>query len=292
MQRLRFRKLDRPLHRPHVAITRLGPGQVSSRHTHDFYEVFLIVAGSGTHHLNRTKRALVAGDLVVIRPADAHHFSCTRGEELAILNTAVSSAWWSHFHGLMGAAVRHDWFRRGEPPGCVRLGPVGLREFRAAFERLAGHDERAPSDVIDVMLRVVGLFQTGGRPAGASVPAWLEQWTARLRVAGEAVAEPLSAWQARSGRSPEHLARSCRAFYGCTPTDLLNQARIERAKLLLGSTDEKVISVALSSGFGNLANFYRNFTGRTGMTPKAWRRQGSPTVPLTTKRPLKGRRIS
>jgi AraC-like DNA-binding protein len=51
-------------------------------------------------------------------------------------------------------------------------------------------------------------------------------------------------------------------------------------KFLLASTDEKVISIGFACGFGNLANFYRNFTARTGMTPKAWRKRGAITVPF------------
>jgi AraC family cel operon transcriptional repressor len=289
MQRLRFRDLGRPSHRPHVATTRVAAGQVSLRHTHDFHEVFLIVSGTGTHHLNRRKDRLSAGDLVVIRPSDTHHFSCAVGEDLAILNTAVSSGWWSQFHRLMGGAISRDWFRRGHPPGCVRLSAAGLGEFRSVFEQLAGHDQRPPSDVIEAILRVVALFRPGREPAPSAPPAWLAAWRSALREAGEAVSEPLTAWQGRSGRSPEHLARSCRIFYGGTPTDLLNRARIERAKFLLGSTDEKVIAIALACGFGNLANFYRNFAKHTGMTPKAWRHRGSPTVPLAE---VKGRRIS
>ena len=98
--------------------------------------------------------------------------------------------------------------------------------------------------------------------------------------AGEEIAEPIQYWQKKSGRSPEHLARSCRAFYLCTPTDLLNQRRIDRAKILLRSTDEKVISIAFACGFGNLANFYRNFSARAGMLPTTWRHQAAATVPV------------
>ena len=50
--------------------------------------------------------------------------------------------------------------------------------------------------------------------------------------------------------------------------------------MLLDSTAEKVITIGFACGVANLANFYRNFAARTGMTPKAWRQRGAATFPL------------
>lgn len=280
MKTLLFENLETRAHRPHLATTRVLSQQVSLRHTHDFFEVFLIVAGSGTHHINRIKVEVSVGHLAVIRPEDCHHFSCRAGEELAILNVAMESDWWSQFHQLMGLSVPANWFRSGTPAGHVRLSSKNLRDLRKVFEQLAGRDKRPPSDVIDAVLQVIASFRAQDESLAPSPPPWLEQWRSELLDAGETVSESLAFWQKRSGRSPEHLARSCRAFYHCTPTDIVNQARIERAKTLLSSTDDKVILIGFACGFGNLANFYRNFLARSGMTPKAWRRQGSATVPL------------
>jgi AraC family cel operon transcriptional repressor len=280
MKKLLFAGLRVPAHRPHVAVTYFRSGQVSVRHSHDFFEVFLVISGSGVHHINGKSVNLTAGHLVVIQPSDSHHFS-TQGEAgLAILNVAVSSGWWRSFHQLMGESIPADWFRAGEPVGHLTLTPGGLRGMRRAFEQLGGLESRPPSDVVEVLLQVIRRFESLGQTARPTPPAWLEKWREEMRCAGEEITEAIGFWQKRSGRSPEHLARSCRAFYECTPTNILNHHRIERAKMLLGSTDEKVISVGFACGFGNLANFYRNFTTRTGMTPKAWRQRGGAAVPL------------
>lgn len=279
MEVILFKNLNTPPFRPRVGMTRLLSRQVSVRHTHDFFEIFLIASGSGIHHLNGKKVELTAGHLAVIQPRDRHHFS-SQGEELAILNVAMASAWWKQFHQLMGGSLPENWFRRGSPSGHVLLGPKNLTEMRAIFAQLAGRDNQPPSDLVDALLRVAASFLSTDPQSTPLPPSWLEQWRNAMMNAHEAIAEPFACWQKRSGCSPEHLARSCRAFYQCTPTDLLNHARIERAKALLDSTDDKVISIGFACGFGNLSNFYRNFHARTGMTPKMWRRQGSATVPI------------
>lgn len=280
MKKLVFADLDVPAHRPHVAITYFRAGQVSVRHTHNFFEMFLVLTGAGIHHINGEKVDLKAGHLVVIQPNDCHHFSSLGETGMAILNVAVSGGWWRSFHQLMGASVSPHWFCTGEPAGHVLLTAGNLRALRRAFEQLDGSEARPPSDVVETVLRVIHRFESINSPTWQAPPLWLEKWREEMSGAGEEIAEPIGFWQKRSGRSPEHLARSCRTFYECTPTDILNHHRIERAKMLLGATDEKVISVAFACGFGNLANFYRNFNSRTGMTPKAWRGRGGAAVPL------------
>lgn len=280
MKKLRFTDLKVAAHRPHVAVTNFRCGQVSVRHTHNFFEVFLVLSGAGFHHLNRETVDLRAGHLVVIQPNDCHHFSTSGETGMAILNVALAGGWWRSFHQLMGASVAQDWFSKGKPAGHLLLAAGNLREMRRAFEQLGNAETRPPADVVETLLRVIARFEAPDSIAPPAPPGWLEQWREEMAGAGEEIAEPIGFWQKRSGRSPEHLARSCRTFYGSTPTDILNHHRIERAKMLLGSTDEKVISVGFACGFGNLANFYRNFTSRTGMTPKAWRQRGGAAVPL------------
>ncbi len=281
MKKLLFRNLVTPPHRPHVALTQLSAAQPASvRHTHDFYEIFLVATGSGVHHINREKVNLAPGHLVVIQPSDVHHFTIQPSQELAILNVAMSPTWWRQFHRLMGASVPQGWFRNGAPEGHVQLHPTLLHGVRSMFEQLAGRDTRAPDDLIEALLRVVALFESKTGRSNPAPPVWLEEWRSEMQAASDTVSESIRYWQKRSGRSAEHLARTCRMFYRCTPTDLLNQARIERAKSLLVTTDEKVISIAYACGFENLANFYRNFSVRTGMTPGTWRKRGVATIPF------------
>ncbi len=275
-----FAGLNVAAHRPHVAVTYFRTGQVSVRHTHDFHEMFLVLSGVGTHHFNGKTVDLKAGHLVIIQPEDCHHFSSQGETGMAILNVALSGEWWRNFHQLMGATIPNGWHQSGYPAGHMLLTAGNLRELQRAFEQLAGLETKPPSDVIDTLLRVIALFESIGSTARPVPPGWLENWRNEMSDAGEEIAEPIGFWQKRSGRSPEHLARSCRTFYDSTPTDILNHHRIERAKMLLGSTDEKVISIGFDCGFGNLANFYRNFSARTGMTPKAWRRRGGAAVLL------------
>ena len=43
-------------------------------HNHNYYEFFLVGAGSATHHINDKKKIVNTGALVFIRPKDIHSF--------------------------------------------------------------------------------------------------------------------------------------------------------------------------------------------------------------------------
>jgi LacI family transcriptional regulator len=61
---------------------------------------------------------------------------------------------------------------------------------------------------------------------------------------------------------------------GITLREAIEDARLERAKRLLGTTNLPLDSIAEASGFGSLQRFHLAFKEREGMTPSAWRRVG------------------
>lgn len=272
MQRIRFATLGVPSHLPHTHVTRLSGPQETLRHTHDFYETFLVLEGSGVHHLNGKCLELQPGHLAAIRPQDAHSFSATAGPALVFVNVAVSAKWWDALQTVFGWP---DWSdsRRHTIVSTAETHRLGL-ELR-----------RQPS--ADDPLACVRLWQDVRRALSPTVdahaptaPAWLDALRRDLNSMPASLGEPISFWQDRSGRSPEHLSRSCRRHFGMTLRELVNQARVERAMFLLRTSDRKVIAVAYESGFANLAYFHRSFARKTGVTPKRFRESGSAAVPV------------
>lgn len=69
------------------------------------------------------------------------------------------------------------------------------------------------------------------------------------------------------------LCREFSAYYQTTPLQYLNQVRIERAKELLLSTDEKICDIGQLIGIENTNHFIRLFKEKTGVTPLAFRRE-------------------
>jgi len=74
------------------------------------------------------------------------------------------------------------------------------------------------------------------------------------------------------GVHPTHLARAFRAFFGCSPGDLLRARRLEKAAELLLKANVSLSEIALDCGFADQAQFTKAFRQIYGTTPGSYRR--------------------
>ncbi|OYO21660.1 hypothetical protein CGZ93_09950 [Enemella dayhoffiae] len=74
--------------------------------------------------------------------------------------------------------------------------------------------------------------------------------------------------------SPNHYIREFRRTFGETPHQYLYRRRIERAAVLLRSTDRSVTEIAVEVGYASLGTFSRTFVRLLGRTPTVHRALG------------------
>jgi len=68
------------------------------------------------------------------------------------------------------------------------------------------------------------------------------------------------------------LSRTVRQHLGVRPTDLVNEIRVEHAKVLLATTPLDAETIAFRCGWQNASYFYRLFRGVCGKTPRDFRK--------------------
>ncbi len=71
--------------------------------------------------------------------------------------------------------------------------------------------------------------------------------------------------------SPYHFLRLFETMTGLTPHQYVRRARLRRAAAQLLAGREKVVHIALSSGFGDVSNFNRAFRSEFGASPNLFR---------------------
>lgn len=72
--------------------------------------------------------------------------------------------------------------------------------------------------------------------------------------------------------SSSYFSRAFKVSFGCSPHSYILRRRIERAKLLMQSSDEPLVQVALGCGLSDQAHLSRIFRRYVGCTPSFWRR--------------------
>lgn len=87
--------------------------------------------------------------------------------------------------------------------------------------------------------------------------------------------EPLTAEQISKsvGLHPNYAMTLFKQVMGVTMVDFLTQHRVSHAQRLLATTDDKIIEVAYSAGFGSSSRFHDAFTRSCGCPPKQYRKE-------------------
>jgi AraC-like DNA-binding protein len=150
---------------------------------------------------------------------------------------------------------------------------------RALIPALERPDE-ASALFIEQMTTAIGTYlvqRYGGRSVGTS------NRSRSLSRTHERLAKSLLLENLEGNISIEHVAQACnlsrgyfiRAFRettGMTPYQWLLSQRIDRARVLLRSSNVPLAEVAIACGFADQSHFTRIFAGIVGATPGNWRR--------------------
>ena len=70
--------------------------------------------------------------------------------------------------------------------------------------------------------------------------------------------------------------KSFKAYFGATPAAYRIEKRIEKAKLLLETTDTPIKEIVIQLGFYDAAYFYKVFERYTSLTPRQYREENKP----------------
>ena len=72
--------------------------------------------------------------------------------------------------------------------------------------------------------------------------------------------------------NPQYFCRYFKKATGKTPTEYINEVRVEKAAEYLYRTDRKIIDIALECGYDNIGYFIKRFKEEKGMLPSEYRK--------------------
>jgi AraC family cel operon transcriptional repressor len=235
------------------------------------------------HVVNGEHQALTTHDLVFVRPADEHAFGTVRKSDFTIINLAFPPDCLEFLLGryaLAGAGVA-DWWQAWGAPRVWHLSPAESHRVAAAFAQLADMPQArltVEKFLLNVICDTTAIRQ--GDPF-ANCPDWLRKALRELHAAPAAALQEGPAGLARlCGRTLEHVSRVLMAGTGLTPTQVVNQVRLQRAATLLSTTDTPADRVSLECGYQSVSHFFRLFRQHYGLTPRQYRQRTRRVVGL------------
>ena len=250
--------------------------QLRLEHSHDYYELFLVNHGSATHRVNGVSQRLSRRTLVFVRPDD-HHGYTGMSPDFEIINMLVPVPTLHALFEYLGSGFDSQRLLSAKLPPVAQLSPDDFRTLVEKLEQLVLSKklmrERSDSSFRITLLHIfVTCFPLTPSSRPKEIPVWL-RWLALEMMKKDNFIEGLPAMKRMSGKSQEHLSRECRKHLHRTPTEFVNELRVEHNARCLVSTDAKIIDLCIEAGFASLSYFYRLFRKRYGMSPREFRKR-------------------
>jgi AraC-like DNA-binding protein len=221
-----------------------------------WYDLWVVVAGSGTVVVRGQRRPLRAGDVLVYPPG----LACAATQD-PHQRLTVGYAWFS----------------------CTDDSALRARIGR---EPCAHHAAAQPNFLAELMRRCHAADQPETRSLwlaaaladAASPTAPADLVDGRIHALCQRIlAEPARRWSlaglaAAAGLSPAQCARRFRIATGASPVAYLIRNRIAQAQHLLTFGGASIAATAQALGYPDVPTFAKQFTSITGAPPAAWRR--------------------
>lgn len=250
--------------------------QMELLHTHDYYEIFLITSGTAVHYVNGTHISLGKGALVFTRPTDCHCYLPPISSDFCLINLILTKKLITEILNFLGNDFQletffdcanppwHNLSSSSYEPLCARLNRLmifpkeNIGSYNAAYKLAA----------IDIISH---FFFSNEQTENPAYPGWLNQLITKMYLP-QNYTKGLPQMYLLANCTPEHLCRTFRKYIRQSPTQFINNIKLDEAARKLIYTDKAIIDLAEEIGFQNLSHFYHLFHDRYQMSPSNYRK--------------------
>ena len=235
----------------------------------DYVCLHVVLAGRGTVRTATETRTVQAGDMFWLWPGVTVEY---------FKDPALPwQVYWAHLVGpqavpfgrACGAGPNTTCSRPAEPAAATAC----VRRIYHLFQRKKA--DRAPYRVISLLYRLCDACAYQPEPS-PEVSAADSQTLLVARARQFIAAAPQTVKGVTELAAALHVSRTTlflafKKVLGVSPIQCLAEARVARAKELLGTTNQPLAAVARQCGFNGPKYFLRCFRRQTGQTPSQWR---------------------
>lgn len=262
------------------ALHQTSVSQTAPLHSHkDFMEAFLVIHGRALHISNEQVNVLTEGSFVLVRQHDVHCYSFYQSEQFDFYNLSLQNY---EFHKVVslfsGDSHITELLSRTTSP-IIQLDEAELSQVRLKFEEIMNlvAQQKHTLAKIHFKLLLANMFvnhcfqdpdHSSEKPP---LPGWLSDLITDMHLY-ENMQEGLPALLRLSGYSQEYLNRIFRKYLDLTPTQFINNIRLNQAAVYLSDPSANILDVCDHCGFHNLSHFYHLFKSFFGLSPKKYQK--------------------
>ena len=244
-------------------------------HYHDYYEIFIVLEGNAVHCVGDKRIRLQPHRAVLIRPTDTHDYICENKQPFSMLNITITADTVEELFRYLGEGFPSRALLTASLPPDILLSE---REFARINQRMEHIRAIDPADTEGrrSALRIL-LFELFTRvfqhtaTEESNAPAWLDTLCEQMEKNGN-FASGTERMVALSGKSREHLARSMQRYKGMSPSEYVNDLRLNYIANMLRNSNHKIADIVYDSGFNNLSWASQLFKRKYGVAMGMFRK--------------------
>jgi AraC-like DNA-binding protein len=239
---------------------------------HNEIELNLLTDGSLTYLLGGGSTTIQAGRLAIFWAAIPHQIVGFEGDAPYFVVTLPLSEFLQTTHEVLFV----NRILRGElvlDPVSDECDALKFRQWEWELREREPANEAAAR--LEVQARLMRLARRlGNRSANSRPAANLSRADQIACYIASHYHEPLTAQSiaAAVGVHPNYAMSLFRETFGTTMTAFITEHRISHAQRLLVTTDDTILSVAMSAGFQSLSRFNEAFKAVCGCSPREYRK--------------------
>jgi AraC family cel operon transcriptional repressor len=232
--------------------------------------MFWIEHGEGYHIINGSKQTIEKGDLVMMRPDDAHTF-LPKKQGLTVINIAFETDMLDYFHNRYFPHTDLYFWSEQPFPFRMKLSENVAKRISARAEE-AINLSRSHLQLDSLLLFIFRQITANERIDNhLDIPLWLfsaiQQYNNPTYFR-----QGIDAFVKLCDRNESYINRTVRMFFGKTLTDMLNEFKMQYVTTQLSLTSMPVKEICTNCGFHNLGHFYKVFQKIYSQTPIEYRK--------------------
>lgn len=249
-------------------------------HWHDYYEITLVLEGSGCYYVNGQSFLVGPGDLFIFNNAELHGWQVFQQEMRVLVlifyaDLVAGGGNLAEMEYLRPFIDRSNSFKNriGRSERYAADIAAMMKQIREEWDEQApGYRLMIKADVLRILTMLVRHYHNDTRAPGnhANRHKALQRLHAAFEYIDASFCGKVTLKEAadRVYMSPNYFSHYFHTATGLSFSDYVTARRMRKARQLLTTTSRSIYEIAIECGFPNSSNFYRLYKKHTGESPR------------------------
>ena len=234
-------------------------------HTHDFYEIEIIISGKAEHKINDYTYEIAGGDIYMLSPSDFHSIKIIEPLEYINIMFTEHSVSYSLLYELISS----------KKTACYRLDNDEYKKLMPVFMLIADefasearHSRKFTQNLCECImitllrhLKITADYDKSKKSVYSTVLYINRNFRSEINL--DMLAD-------EAGMSRNYYSSQFNKVFGVSISDYITDIRLEYAKKLICNANTSITAACFNAGFGSFSTFSREFKKKYGVSPSEY----------------------